>query len=139
MSESPIQAFVGAIDTLDLQAVISLFGPDARLTTPYTESPRGIEGVRVELSKFLGELRATEHELTAEWNPEPGIWVAEMTATYELTDYSRRGPYKRAIIVREADGLIDELTVYGAHELPLPEGGRPYTEVRGPHGWLPTL
>jgi hypothetical protein len=139
MTESPIQAFVGAVDKLDLQAVISLFGPDAKLTTAFTESEQGLEAVRVELSKFLGELRATEHEITAEWNPEPGTWVAEMTATYELTDHSRRGPYKRAIIVREADGLIEQLTIYGAHELRLAERGRPYTEVRGPHGWLPTL
>jgi hypothetical protein len=139
MSGSPIQAFVGAVDRLDLQEVISLFGPDARLITAFTESQPGLEGVTVELSKFLGELRATEHEISAEWNPEPGTWVAEMTATYELTDHSRRGPYKRAIILREANGLIEQLTIYGTHELPLSEAGRPYTEVRGPHGWLPTL
>ena len=62
-----------------------------------------------------------------------------MRVSYELRDFSRRGPYKRAIIARAADDLIEHMTIYGAHELPLPEEGRPYTNVRGPHGWLPTL
>jgi hypothetical protein len=29
--------------------------------------------------------------------------------------------------------------MYGAHELPLTESENGYREVRGPHGWLPTL
>jgi hypothetical protein len=139
MSESPVQVFVSAIDKLDLGAALSLLGPDARLMTPFGETATGLEEARVLLSTFLGELRETRHEITAEWNPEPGTWIAELTGSYELTDFSRRGPYGRAIILRAADGLIEQLTIYGAHELPLPDGERAYTNVRGPHGWLPTL
>ena len=139
MGESPIRVFIDAIDKLDLEPVIALFAPDGRFTTAFGTEAVGLEQVRGELSKFLSELRATEHQITAEWNPEPGTWIAETTATYELTDFSRRGPYKRAIFARSALGLIEHLTIYGAHELPLPEAERAYTNVRGPHGWMPTL
>ena len=139
MSDSPIPAFLGALDALDLEEVMSLFAPAAVLTMPFGEEARGEQQIRSELRGFITELRATQHDLTSEWNPEPGVWIAELTATYELTDFSRRGPYKRAIIVHVGGDTIERMNIYGAHELPLPEEGHPYTNVRGPHGWLPTL
>lgn len=139
MSDSPIPAFLHAVDALNLEAVLSLFAPAAVLAVPFAEEAKGEEQIRGVLQNFLAELRHTEHDLTAEWNPEPGVWIAEFSATYELKDFSRRGPYKRATIVRAGDDTIEHMTVYGAHELPLNEDGRPYTNVRGPHGWLPTL
>jgi len=139
MSDSPIQTALQAIDALDLEAVTSLFGPDATLATAFGESAAGREQIRDLLARFFAELRATEHHVSSEWNPDPGVWIAEMTGTYELRDFSRRGPYQRALILRTADGGIKEMRIYGAHELPLPEGGRPYLDVHGPHGWLPTL
>jgi hypothetical protein len=139
MTDSPIPAFLRAVDALDLEAVMALFAPAAVLTVPFGEEAKGQEQIRSELRGFLAELRETQHRLTSEWNPEPGVWIAELSATYELTDFSRRGPYKRAIIVHADDDTIERMTVYGAHELPLAEEGHPYTNVRGPHGWLPTL
>jgi hypothetical protein len=139
MSESPIQAFLRAVDALDLEAVMPLFGPQAKLTMPFGEEAEGEAGLRAEFGKFISELRATEHHLHSEWNPDPEMWIAEFSATYELTDFSRRGPYKRAVFVRTGDGAIQEMTLYGANELPLGEDGRTYTDIRGPHGWLPTL
>lgn len=116
-----------------------MFAPGAALMTVFGEETTGIDAARGELESFFRGLRATEHEVTSEWNPVPGVWIAEMSATYELTDFSRRGPYKRAIVLRFDDQGIEQLRIYGAHELPLPQGGRHYDEVRGPHGWLPTL
>jgi|ERR1700683_3413771 hypothetical protein len=139
MSDSPIQAFLRAVDALDLEAVMALFAPTAVLTMPFGEEAVGDQQIRSELREFIAELRATQHHLTSEWNPEPGVWIAELSATYELTDFSRRGPYKRAIIVHAGDNTIERMAIYGAHELPLTEEGHPYTNVRGPHGWLPTL
>jgi hypothetical protein len=139
MSDSPIAAFLKAVDALDLEAVLVLFAPAAVLTMPFDEEAAGEQQIRGVLTKFLADLRETQHELISEWNPEPEVWIAESAATYELTDFSRRGPYKRAIIVHTGGDKIEHLSIYGAHELPLPEEGRPYTNVRGPHGWLPTL
>src|SRR5579875_3633824 len=130
-----MQAVLRALDALDLEAAVALFAADGSLTTVFGDTADGHEHVRAELGRFLEGLRASQHELTSEWNPEGGVWVAEVSASYELSDYSRRGPYARAIILRTGAGGIEQLRIYGAHELPLAEGGRAYTEVHGPHGW----
>jgi SnoaL-like domain len=139
MSESPIPAFLDAVDVLDVEAIMALFAPAAVLTLPFGEEAKGHGELRTVLTTFLAGLRKTEHHLSSEWHPEPVVWIAEVSATYELTDFSHRGPYKRAIIVHASDNLVDHMSVYGAHELPLSEEGRPYMDVRGPRGWLPTL
>ena len=134
-----MQAALAALDALDLEAAVGLFADDAALTTVFGETASGRERIRDVLGAFLRELRSARHELTSEWNPEDGIWVAEMSASYVLSDYSQRGPYARAIILRAGEGGIEQMRIYGAHELPLAESGRAYSEVRGAHGWLPTL
>jgi hypothetical protein len=139
MSDSPIPPFLRAVDALDLEAAMSLFDPAAVLAMPFGEEAVGEQQLRGVLDNFLAELRGTQHDLTSEWNPEPGVWIAEFSATYELKDFSRRGPYKRAVFVRTRADKIEHMTFYGAHEVPLSDEGRPYTNVRGPHGWLPTL
>lgn len=139
MSDSALIAVLAAIDSLDLDTTMSLFAADATFHTTYGEQAVGREQVRGELGTFLGELRSTQHEVTSLWNPEPDVWIAEMLATYELSDFSRRGPYGRVFVARTGDEGIEQLRIYGSHELPLPESGLQYREVRGPHGWLPTL
>jgi hypothetical protein len=134
-----MQAFLRAVDALDLEAAVSLFAPQGSLTTAFGDSADGIDGVRNVLSAFLRELRAAHHDVSSEWNPEPGVWISEMSATYELSDFSRRGPYARVIVLRAGDDGIEQLRIYGDHEPPLPQDGRPYSEVQGPHGWLATL
>jgi SnoaL-like domain len=139
MSDSLMLAVLAALDALDLDTAMSLFAPDGVLDTPYGEEAVGREQVRGELGMFFAGVRATQHDVTSVWNPEPGVWIAEVSATYELTDFSRRGPYGRAFVLRTGEQGIEQLRIYGSNELPLAESGAGYREVRGPHGWLPTL
>ncbi len=139
MSDSPIRTVLGVIDALDLDAAVALFAADATLMTAFGEHATGIEQIRGALADLLHGLRATEHTVLSEWNPERGLWIAEVIAIYELADFSRRGPFERAIILRSSDDGVADLRIYGAHELPVPESGGGYQDVRGPHGWLPTL
>lgn len=139
MADSPMRAVLSAMDALDLDALMALFAPDIRLGMAFGGDAVGLEQVRGELGWFFSELRSARHDVGSTWNPEPGVWISEMSATYELKDFSERGPYRRAMILRAGDGGIRELRMYGEHEPPLPETGRPYNEVRGPRGWLPTL
>ena len=139
MSDSPVTEFLGRIDALDLDGLVALFAPEASVAMLFGEEARGSDAVRLALGRFLAELRATRHEITASWNPEPGVWIAEMTATYELRDLRQLGPFRRAVVLRSSEAGIEDLRIYGGHELPLAAGGRPYQEVRGPSGWLPTL
>lgn len=138
MPETPIQAVLRALGAVDLDRALMLFAPDGALTNTFGETAAGSEQVRMVLGTFLQGLRAARYEVTAEWNPESGVWIAEMSASYELTDHSQRGPYGRVMILRAGGEGIELLRIYGAHERPLAEG-RPYENVRGPHGWLPTL
>ncbi len=139
MSDSPIGAVLGAIDALDLEGALRLFAPDGSFMTAFGAEANGFEHVRDELSGFFGGLRGCTHTVETEWHPEPTVWIAEVVATYALKDYSQRGPYKRALVLRQAEDGIASLRIYGAHEEPLSESGDPYQEVRGPHGWMPTL
>jgi hypothetical protein len=139
MSDSPIGAVLDAIDALDLEGALRLFAPNGSFMAAFGEESVGFDHVRDQLSTFFGGLRGCEHTVESEWHPEPTVWIAEVTATYELQDFSQRGPYKRALVLRQGDAGIASLRIYGAHEEPLSESGEPYQEVRGPHGWLPTL
>lgn len=139
MPETPLLAVLRALDALDLDAAVALFAPDGCLETLYGQRAEGRDQVRRFLGGFFAGLRATHRELTSQWNPEEGVWLGELSASYELSDRSRRGPYRRAIILRSGAEGITELCLYGAHELPLSEAGRAYAEVRGADGWMPTL
>jgi hypothetical protein len=137
--DTPMQAVLSALDALDLDGVVAMFAPDGSLTTLFGESAQGHDRIRAALGAFLEGLRSNHHEISSEWNPEDGVWIAEMSATYELSDFSRRGPYQRAIILRAGAAGIAEMRIYGGHELPLGDSGRHYEEVHTPGGWLPTL
>ncbi|MDE3130552.1 MAG: nuclear transport factor 2 family protein [Acidobacteriota bacterium] len=139
MADTPLQAVLRALDALDLERTLALFAPDGSLTTIFGDAAAGRDAVHDVLAELLGDLRATHHEVTSQWNPEQGLWIAEMSASYVLSDHSRRGPYERVMLVRAGDAGIEQMRIYGAHERPLAESEHPYTEVRGAHGWLPTL
>jgi uncharacterized protein (TIGR02246 family) len=137
--ESPVASLFEAIDALDPDALTALFAPDGRLLTVDGRVANGRDEVRQVLGRFAEDLRATSHRLTAEWHPEPDVWIAELDATYELKNYARVGPYARAIVLRNGSGGIRELRIYGLHERPLTDSTRGYQEVFGSGHWLPTL
>jgi SnoaL-like domain len=137
--ESPVASMLATIDALDIDAFTALFAPDGRLLTVDGRIANGRAEVREVIGRFAADLRATNHRLTAEWHPEPDVWIAELDATYELTNYAQLGPYARAIVLHNGSGGIRELRIYGLHERPLIESTRGYQEVYGSGHWLPTL
>ena len=140
MADSPIQAVLRSLDSIDLDGAVGQFAADGVLTTVFGDRAEGREAVRELLGAFLDGLRSTRHQLEAEWDTAGGVWLAQVSATYELSDFSRRGPFERAIILRGGDAGITELRIYGQHELPLSKSGHGYVEVHDAHrGWLPTL
>ena len=138
MNESPIADLLAAVDELDVEAAMALFGPDARLMTADGQRASGIDDVRRLLTDFLGDLRATSHRISAEWHVGD-TWIAEVDATYELDDWLQTSPLPRAFVLRKGPDGIAELHVYGAHEHRLadhPAGGLG-TWVRG--RWIPPV
>lgn len=138
MADSPISAVLDALTALDAGAVSAMFAPDGTILRSDGRVARGTTDIDAAIAEFLGQLRAARYTISAEWNPEPNVWIAQLTAEYELTDYSAHGPYPRAFILRQAPAGIAELSIYGAHEQPL-RAGEGYREVRGAGGWMPTL
>lgn len=139
MPRSPIATVLKAIDALDVETFTGLFAPEGRLMTVDGRIANGAAELRQVISRFIADLRATSHRQTAEWHPEPDVWIAELEATYELTNYAQLGPYARAIVLRDGSDGIRELRIYGLHERPLIDSTRGYQEVFGAGHWLPTL
>ncbi len=139
MPESPVAAALAAIDALDVDAFSSMFAPDGRLMTTDGRVANDNQQVRHLITEFVGDLRATAHHVTAEWHPEADLWIAELDATYELTNYAQLGPFSRAMFLREDSEGIQDLRFYGLHERPLTDSTRAFQEVYGSGRWLPTL
>jgi hypothetical protein len=139
MAQSPISAVLDALHALDVEAFTSLFGAGGRLLLTDGTVAEGSDQVRAAISRFIADLTATVYEITSEWRPDDGVWIAELQATYELKEHGRRGPYPRAIVIRGGPDGIDELRIYGRHELPLTESPIRYQEVSAGGRWLATL
>ena len=138
MPESPIERLLGAVDHLDLEGVMALMAPQSRLLVADGRRAEGADEVRELLADFLMHLRSTTHTVTAQWHQDD-VWIAEVDATYELTDWLQTGALPRAVILRAgADGVTD-VRVYGAHEPDLvgedPEPGAIHIGGR----WMPPL
>jgi hypothetical protein len=112
---SPITSLLASIDRLDVEGTMSAFAPDARMLATDGRRAQGIDAVRELIAEILSQLRATKHEVTAQWH-QNGVWIAEVDATYELRDYMQTSPLPRAMFLREGPDGIADLHVYGAHE-----------------------
>jgi hypothetical protein len=136
--ESPIEQLLGAIDARDVEAVIALMAPDCRFLVVDGRRVEGTAAVRELLTEFLSTTRSTKHEVTAQWHQD-SVWIAEVDATYELTDRMKMGGLPRAFVLREgSDGFVD-LRVYGAHERPLTDHPTGEEGMRLGGRWIPPL
>src|ERR1700756_4345133 len=99
MTGSPIAAVLRAVDSLDVDACVSMLSPTCRLLLADGRTANGAQQGRAVLGDFMAALHATTHRITSEWNPEPDVWIAEVEATYELLDRGLHGPYQRAVIL----------------------------------------
>jgi hypothetical protein len=139
VKESPIEQLFAAIDSLDVEAVMALLAPEARLLVADGRRAEGTDEVRELVTSVLAELRSTTHEVTAQWHVEDA-WIAEVDASYELRDFLRLGALPRALVLREGPDGIADLRFYGAHEHPVsehPTGEEWGSLVRG--RWIPPL
>ena len=77
MSESPIERLLAAIDSLDVEAVMALLAPEARLLATDGRRAEGTHQVRELVTASFAELRSTTHEITAQWHVDDA-WIAEI-------------------------------------------------------------
>lgn len=138
MNDSPIDRLLAAIDQLDVEAAVALVAPDGRVTTPDGRRAEGQEAVRQLLAGFLATLHSVTHRITAQWHQD-NVWIAEVEATYELTDRLRIGALPRAFILRDGPQGFADLRVYGEHERPLADLDSVDVGMRLGGRWMPPL
>ena len=138
MSESPLRRLLEAVDRLDVDGAISLLAPECRLLAADGRRAEGTHAVRELLSDVLSSVRSTTHRTTAEWHQD-NAWIAEIEATYELTDATRTGVVPRALVLRDGPQGVAEVHVYGAHEHRLDEHRAAEGQILIGGRWLPPL
>lgn len=115
MTPSPVEQLLAAVDRLDIDGVMALLAPDARISMADGRGATGSEPVRKLLMSFTEQVRSTAHHITAQWHQDE-TWIAEVDASYELRDFLRLQSLPRAVVVRaDTTGIVD-IRVYGAHE-----------------------
>jgi uncharacterized protein (TIGR02246 family) len=136
--QSPVEQLLEAVDKRDVDAAIALMTPDCRMLVVDGRRAEGEAEVRALLTDFFATVRSTSHRITAQWHQDD-VWIAELEASYELTDWSKVGALPRACVLREGPGGVGEVHFYGAHERPLTDG-RPGEEgMRIGGRWIPPL
>jgi hypothetical protein len=122
LEPSPLVQLLAAIDKLDIDAAMSLCGPDCRFATADGRQVEGRDNVRVLLRDFLSVLRSTAHEITSQWHQD-NVWFAEVLANYEMKDWLQIEALPRAFVIRTAADGICDVRVYGANERRLGDQG----------------
>lgn len=120
VDESPLRSLLAAMDKLDVEATMALCGSECRFLAVDGRHAEGHEAVRQLVSDFLSQLRSTTHEITSQWHQDD-VWIAEVTASYELMNWLRMEGLPRAIIIRVAADGIRDIRAYGAGERQLIE------------------
>jgi hypothetical protein len=133
--QNPIAQLLESFDSLDAEAIAGLFAPGVRMLVVDGRRATGQAEAQDLLADFQSVLRRGHHEITSTWHVDD-VWIAEVSADYELRDRHELRAVPRVFIVRAGPEGITELRVYGAHEHPLREhmahdddegwiGGRP--------------
>jgi len=138
VTASPIQQLLAAVDKLDLDAVMALLAPDARILTADGRRAEGTDGVRELVMDFLAPLRASTHRITAQWHQDD-VWIAEVDASYELKDWLQMNALPRAFVLHQGASGIADLHVYGAHEHPLSDHRSGEEGMWVGSRWIPPL
>jgi hypothetical protein len=138
VSDSPLEALLGAFDRLDVGAVEAMVAPDARLLIADGQRAEGRAEVRALIEGLAKQLRSTSHRVIAQWHQD-GVWIAEVEASYELRDWLQLKALPRAFFLREGPEGIAELHVYGAHERPITEHRTGEEGMRLGDRWIPPL
>jgi hypothetical protein len=118
VEESPITSFLEAIDRLDTDAAMKPMVADVRLMTADGRRAEGVGPTRQLLTSFLSGVRAMTHEVTGQWHQDD-VWIAEVTATYEMTDHLQIRDRPRVFVMVTGPSGITDVRAYGASERPL--------------------
>jgi hypothetical protein len=137
--QSPIEELLGPLDRLDGQAVAGLFAPGGRLLLADGRRSTGTADITESVSNCLAKLRSSRHNITAQWNPERGVWLAEVDADYELRDWLQLSGLPSVFVVRLGADGIEDLRIYGAQDQQLFDRSSDVDGFSVGGHWMPAL
>jgi hypothetical protein len=126
------------MDALDAEGASAVLAPTVRVLMADGRRAQGQPEVTGLIADFLSRVRRMSHRVITEWQVDD-VWIAELEATYELTDYFDTGTLPRVVIARVDGQGITELRVYGAHEHPLSEHSTGEEGMWVGGRWVPPL
>lgn len=106
-----VQSFIDAVDTLEVDRVLSFFDPSATWTYGNNPPMIGLAQMRVTMTSFHEMIAGISHVLRECFAPRPGMIVAEFDVTYTRLDGGVvTAPASGVYELR--DGLIQNYRVY---------------------------
>ncbi|WP_088315593.1 nuclear transport factor 2 family protein [Kineosporia sp. R_H_3] len=81
-----LAGFTAAVDSRDLDRLVSFFTPDAEFTYGNNPAMVGHDGIRAGIGAFFAGISAISHEVVGSHSPDPSVVVAEFRTTYTRLD-----------------------------------------------------
>lgn len=106
-----VQSFLDAVDSLEVDRVLSFFGETSTWTYANNPPMKGLAEMRAAMAPFHEMLAGISHVLRECFAPRPGVIVAEFDVTYTRHDGATfTAPASGVYELR--DGLIHDYRVY---------------------------
>jgi ketosteroid isomerase-like protein len=101
---------LGAVDSKDVDGLLSYLKPEATQTFGNQEPLRGHDAIRAANVAFFETIESIQHQIIGLWESD-GTVIVRIIATYGRRD-GKSVTLPAVTIFRESDGLIDEYQVY---------------------------
>lgn len=110
-ARSWVQSFIDAVDTLDVDRVLSFFSDSATWTYGNNSPMEGRTEMRTRMEPFHASIAGISHVLRSCFAPEPDVVVAEFVVTYRRHD-GKEVTLPASGFYELEDGLIQTYRVY---------------------------
>ena len=99
------------LDAMDVDSLMALFAPNARVVFGNGEPMVGIDEIRTGTIAFLQTIAGLHHSIVTEWN-FGGDTIAELKVTYDRKDGQHVAIPCATIFHTDATGKIDDYRVF---------------------------
>ena len=99
------------LDAMDIDSIMALFAPDARVVFGNGEPMLGVDAIRTGTVAFLDTIAGLHHSIVTEWNFGDDT-IAELKVTYDRKDGQQVAIPCVTIFHTRAAGKIDDYRVF---------------------------
>lgn len=99
------------LDAMDIDSLMALFAPDARVVFGNGEPMLGADEIRAGTTAFLNTIAGLHHSIVTQWNFADDT-IAELKVTYDRNDGMQVAIPCVTIFHTDATGKIDDYRVF---------------------------